>query len=112
MTLFLILAVGFFLGMRHATDSDHRNARSALNEIATVAGLHIQMEEVLIPVSEIVQGACELLGLDPFYVANEGRFVAFVPEADADHTLEILRSYSFASMPCAPEPYAAVARES
>lgn len=70
---------------------------SALNEIATVAGLHIQMEEMLIPVSGIVQGACELLGLDPFYVANEGRFVAFVPEADADHTLEVLRSYSFAA---------------
>lgn len=38
-----------------------------------------------------------LLGLDPFYVANEGRLVAFVPEADADHTLEVLRSYSFAA---------------
>jgi hydrogenase expression/formation protein HypE len=44
-----------------------------------------------------VQGACELLGLDPFYVANEGRFAAFVPEAEADRTLEVLRSYSFAS---------------
>ena len=70
---------------------------SAQNEIATVAGLPIQMEEMLIPVSDIVQGACELLGLDPFYVANEGRFVAFVPEADADRTLEVLRSYSFAA---------------
>ena len=65
---------------------------SALNEIASVARLRITVEEVLIPVSDAVRGACELLGLDPLYVANEGRFVAFVPESDADHALEILRS--------------------
>jgi hydrogenase expression/formation protein HypE len=65
---------------------------SALNEIASVARLRITVEEVLIPVSDVVRGACELLGLDPLYVANEGRFVAFVPESDAGHALEILRS--------------------
>jgi hydrogenase expression/formation protein HypE len=47
---------------------------SALNEIASVAGLRITVEEAIIPVSDIVRGACELLGLDPLYVANEGRF--------------------------------------
>jgi hydrogenase expression/formation protein HypE len=67
---------------------------SALNEIASVARLRITVEEALIPVSDVVLGACELLGLDPLYVANEGRFVAFVPESDADHALEILRSQS------------------
>ena len=70
---------------------------SALNEIAAAARLHIQMEEARIPVSPIVQGACELLGLDPFYVANEGRFIAFVPEVDADRALEVLGRYGFAS---------------
>jgi len=65
---------------------------SALNEIASVARLRITVEEALIPVSDIVRGACELLGLDPLYVANEGRFVAFVPESDAGHALEILSS--------------------
>jgi len=67
---------------------------SALNEIASVARLRITVEEVLIPVSNVVRGACELLGLDPLYAANEGRFVAFVPERQADHALEILRSQS------------------
>ena len=67
---------------------------SALNEIASVARLRITVEEALIPVSDVVRGACEMLGLDPLYVANEGRFVAFVPESDAGHALEILRSQS------------------
>ncbi|HTR25229.1 MAG TPA: hydrogenase expression/formation protein HypE [Terriglobales bacterium] len=65
---------------------------SALNEIASVAQVRITVDEALIPVSDVVRGACELLGLDPLYVANEGRFVAFVPESDADYALEILRS--------------------
>jgi hydrogenase expression/formation protein HypE len=65
---------------------------SALNEIASVARLRITVEEALIPVSDVVRGACELLGLDPLYVANEGRLVAFVPESDASRALEILRS--------------------
>jgi len=65
---------------------------SALNEIASAAGVGITVEEVAIPVSEAVRSACELLGLDPLYVANEGRFVAFVPEHDAERALEVLRS--------------------
>jgi hydrogenase expression/formation protein HypE len=63
---------------------------SALNEIAAVAGLAIRIQESAVPVTEAVQGACEILGLDPLYVANEGRFVAFVPERDAARALETL----------------------
>ena len=65
---------------------------SALNEIASFAGLRIAVEETLIPVSDVVRGACELLGLDPLYVANEGRFAVFVADEDADRALMILRS--------------------
>ena len=67
---------------------------SALNEIATAARARIEIEESAVPVSEIVRGACEMLGLDPLYVANEGRFVAFVPESDADRALDALRSHT------------------
>lgn len=65
---------------------------SALNEIAEAAGVEIAIAEAQIPVLEEVQGACEILGLDPLYVANEGRFIAFVPEKDAERTLELMRS--------------------
>lgn len=64
---------------------------SALNEIATVAGIRITVEEALIPVTDVVRGACELLGLDPLYVANEGRFAVFVADHDAVRALNILR---------------------
>jgi hydrogenase expression/formation protein HypE len=56
---------------------------SALNEIAQSSGLGICVREPAIPVNETVRGACEILGLDPLYVANEGRFAAFVPAAQA-----------------------------
>ncbi|HEY1467600.1 MAG TPA: hydrogenase expression/formation protein HypE [Candidatus Acidoferrum sp.] len=65
---------------------------SALNEIASGVRLGITVEEAVIPVPDVVRGACELLGLDPLYVANEGRFVAFVPERDAERALGVLRA--------------------
>ena len=65
-----------------------------LNEIAQAANLVIQIEEKLVPVREDVHAACEILGLDPFQVACEGRFAAFVPERDAERTLELLRARS------------------
>jgi hydrogenase expression/formation protein HypE len=65
---------------------------SALNEIATTAQVQIDVDEALIPISEPVQGACEILGFDPLYVANEGRLVVFIPESDAERALAALRS--------------------
>jgi len=65
---------------------------SALNEIATAAEVGIHIEERQIDVRDDVQGACEILGFDPLYLANEGRFVAFVPESDADRALERMGS--------------------
>jgi hydrogenase expression/formation protein HypE len=67
---------------------------AALNEIAVGAGVGIELLEDSIPVSEPVAGACELLGLDPLYVANEGRLVAFVPAEAAESVLEIIRSHT------------------
>ncbi|MCG3203694.1 MAG: Carbamoyl dehydratase HypE [Elusimicrobia bacterium] len=66
---------------------------SALNEIATASGLSLMLEQSAIPVREDVRAACEMLGLDPLYVANEGRFVAFVPAAQVDQTLKIMRAH-------------------
>ena len=66
---------------------------SVLNEIAIAARVGIEIDESLIPVREDVQGACEILGFDPLYVANEGSFVAFIPEKDGDRALEILKLY-------------------
>ncbi len=64
---------------------------SALNEIAEAAGVRIAVEEKLIPVREDVHAACEMLGLDPLHVANEGRFVAFTAAKDAERALQIMR---------------------
>lgn len=66
---------------------------AALVEIAAQAGRQIDIEERQIPVQEEVRGACEILGLDPLYVANEGRFVAFVAAAQAERALEIMRAH-------------------
>ena len=52
------------------------------------------MDESQIPVKEPLRGACEVLGLDPLYVANEGRFVLFVPATECDKALPILHKHS------------------
>jgi hydrogenase expression/formation protein HypE len=65
---------------------------SALVEISETAGLQIHIEENSIPVREDVRGACEILGFDPIYLANEGRFITFVPPTDAERALEIMNA--------------------
>ena len=72
---------------------------AALCEIAEDARVGIELDEAAIPVSEPVAGACELLGLDPLYVANEGRLVAMVAPAAAGHALEVLRRHPAAHGP-------------
>lgn len=69
---------------------------SALNELAQSRRLAMRVEEARIPVTETVRSACELLGLDPLYVANEGRFAAFVAPDDTARVLEILPRASLA----------------
>ncbi|MFZ5571532.1 MAG: hydrogenase expression/formation protein HypE [Thermodesulfobacteriota bacterium] len=62
-----------------------------LNEIAQSAGVGIRIWEEKIPLRPEVGGLCELLGFDPLFVANEGKLVAFVPEAEAEAVLEAIR---------------------
>lgn len=66
---------------------------SALIEVAQKANKGIWIEETAIPVQEAVKGACELLGLDPLYVANEGKLVAFVAQQDAAKVLSCMKSH-------------------
>ncbi|MEJ2076518.1 MAG: hydrogenase expression/formation protein HypE [Acidobacteriota bacterium] len=66
---------------------------SALIELAEAAGVHIHIRESALPVREDVRAACEILGLDPVYVANEGCFVLFAPPQDVDRALEILGAW-------------------
>ncbi|MBX3063635.1 MAG: hydrogenase expression/formation protein HypE [Anaerolineae bacterium] len=66
---------------------------SSLVEIAQAAQRQINIDESVIPVREDVRGACELLGLDPMYVANEGRFIAIVAQKDARKALSLLRDH-------------------
>lgn len=62
-----------------------------LNEVAGVATVRIEIRESDVPIRSEVREACDFLGLDPYHVSNEGRFVAFVAPADADRALELLR---------------------
>jgi len=66
---------------------------SALNEIAQAAGVGIQLNEASIPISEEVKGACEILGLDPLYVANEGKLLVFASATEADRILSAMQAH-------------------
>ncbi len=63
---------------------------SALQELAVAAGMEVQVQEESIPVAEPVARICDLLGFEPLHLANEGRFVAVLPAADAPAALEVL----------------------
>ena len=73
---------------------------TALIELAESAEKSFIIEETSIPLDEAVIGACEMLGLDPCYVANEGRFVAFVPADQADKTLALLQTLEVSERSC------------
>jgi hydrogenase expression/formation protein HypE len=74
-------------------DPTRGGVASTLNEIAAQARIGIVLRERDIPVEDEVAGACELLGFDPLYVANEGKLVAFVPRVHADAVLEAMRAH-------------------
>ncbi|PHV63212.1 hydrogenase expression/formation protein HypE [Cyanobacterium aponinum] len=64
---------------------------SILNEIAIDSDSEMIIQEKFIPVQEEVKGACEILGFDPLYIANEGRFIAFIPKNEAEKALSIFK---------------------
>ena len=66
---------------------------ATLNEIAHSANVGMMLDEAAIPVKPDVAAACELLGLDPLHVANEGRFVAFVAAKEAERAVDVLRAF-------------------
>jgi hydrogenase expression/formation protein HypE len=78
------------IAVRCLRDLTRGGLASALVEIAQKSERRIHIDEMAVPVREDVRGACEILGLDPFYVANEGRFIAFVAAEDAERALAIL----------------------
>jgi hydrogenase expression/formation protein HypE len=80
-----------FPDVRCLRDPTRGGLSSALNEIAELAGVGFRIREGAVAVPEDVRAACEILGLDPFYVANEGKMVLFVDPADATGIVEVLR---------------------
>jgi hydrogenase expression/formation protein HypE len=74
-------------------DPTRGGVAATLVEIATRRQLGIEVDESAIPIRDVVRGACELLGLDPLLVANEGKLVVFIPEASAERAVSALRAH-------------------
>ncbi len=79
-------------GLTAARDCTRGGLASALNEMAAEAGLAVELEETRLPLRPEVVGVCEILGLDPLYLANEGRLVLFCPADQAEAALAALRA--------------------
>jgi hydrogenase expression/formation protein HypE len=73
---------------------------TTLNEIASASRVGIRIRETALPVAPAVAGMCELLGLDPVYIANEGKLLAFVPEKAAPGLLTVMRANSLGKEAC------------
>jgi hydrogenase expression/formation protein HypE len=76
---------------RWLRDATRGGVGTVCNELAQACGLGVLLEEERLPVRPMVNGACELLGIDPLYVANEGKLVAFVAPEYADAALDVMR---------------------
>jgi hydrogenase expression/formation protein HypE len=79
-------------GLRFMRDPTRGGVGTVLNELARDSGLGVALWEERLPIREVVHGACEILGIDPLYVANEGKLLAVVSPELADPALERLRS--------------------
>ena len=80
-------------GTRWMRDPTRGGVATVANELAHDTGLAIVLDEAALPVRPIVTGACDLLGIDPLYVANEGKVLAVVPAEEADAALAAMRAH-------------------
>jgi hydrogenase expression/formation protein HypE len=80
-------------GIRCMRDPTRGGLSGALNELAAASRVGVEMNETSIPLRPEVAGACEMLGLDPLYVANEGKLIAVVPPDEADLLLTVMRNH-------------------
>src|SRR5207244_3530628 len=79
--------------IRGLRDPTRGGLSSALNELATASHVGVKLWEDSIPIRSEVRGACEMLGLDPLYVANEGKLIAVVPAGDAEGIVQAMRAH-------------------
>ena len=93
-------AAGNLSGIRAMRDPTRGGVATVLNEIAVRSNAGMVLRESLIPVRDAVRGACEMLGLDPLYVANEGKLVAVVAPEIADRVLAAMRRHPLGADSC------------
>ncbi len=79
--------------IRAMRDPTRGGVSSAVNELAEASRVGVWLDEASIPVRRKVRGACEMLGLDPLYVANEGKLIAVVPAEDAERLVTVMRAH-------------------
>ena len=79
--------------IRAMRDPTRGGVSSVLNELATASWVGVRIEEASIPVRPEVRAACEMLGLDPLYVANEGKLIGVVPAEHARRLVEVMRAH-------------------
>ena len=82
--------------IRAMRDPTRGGVSSAVNELAEASRVGVKLDEASIPVRSEVRGACEMLGLDPLYVANEGKLIAIVNNSEAEKVLEAMRRHPLA----------------
>jgi hydrogenase expression/formation protein HypE len=80
-------------GIRCMRDPTRGGVSSALIELAVASKAGVKLDESALPIRREVRGACEMLGLDPLYVANEGKLIAVVPPADIQTVLTVMRQH-------------------
>jgi hydrogenase expression/formation protein HypE len=86
--------------IRCMRDAIRGGVATVINELAKSSAVEIVIDEAAVPVRDAVRAACEILGLDPLYMACEGRLVAIVDEAHADRILEAMRRHPLGASTC------------